>query len=57
MWKMKSKSRDIINQCFFYKNGNCRFQHVVLGYADTYFVQSHSDAPQKLSDVCGVMML
>ena len=38
------KLRDIINQCFFHKNGIRRFQYVVFGY--TYFVQGHSDEPQ-----------
>ena len=32
--KLKLILRDIIDQCFFHKNG-IRFQHVVLGYADT----------------------
>ena len=39
-------NRNIIYKCFFHKNGNHRFQYVVLGYADAYFVQGHSDAPQ-----------
>ena len=47
---MKSKLKEIINQCFFHKNGNHRFQYVVIGYKDTYFVRNHSDAPQKYSD-------
>ena len=44
--KLKSKLKEIINQCFFHKNGNRRFQYVVTGYKDTYFVRDHSDAPQ-----------
>ena len=28
--KLKSKLKEIINQCFFHKNGNRRFQYVVL---------------------------
>ena len=48
--KLKSKLKEIVNQCFFNKNGNRRFQHVVIGYKDTYFVRDHSDAPQKYSD-------
>ena len=36
-------------KCFFHKNGNPHFQYVVFGYADTYFVQGRSDAPQKYS--------
>ena len=48
--KLKSKLKEIINQCFFHKNGNRRFQYVVIGNKDTYFVRDHSDAPQKYSD-------
>ena len=44
--KLKSKLKAIINQCFFHKNGNRRFQYVVIGYKDTYFIRDHSDAPQ-----------
>ena len=44
--KLKSKLKEIINQCFFHKNGNRRFQYVVIGYKDIYFVRDHSDAPQ-----------
>ena len=48
--KLKSKLKEIINQCFFHKNGNRRSQYVVIGYKDAYFVRDHSDAPQKFSD-------
>ena len=37
--KLTSKLKEIINQCFFHKNG--RFQYVVIGYKDTYFVRDH----------------
>ena len=40
-----------------YKNGNRRFQYVVIGYKDTYFVRDHSDAPQKHSDADAIKML
>ena len=39
--KLKSKLKEIINQCFFHKTGNRRFQYVVIGYKDTYFVRDH----------------
>ena len=45
------------NQCFFHKNGNRRFQYVVIGYKDTYFIRDHSDAPQKYSDADVIKML
>ena len=54
---MKSKLKEIINQCFFHKNGNHRFQYVVIGYKDTYFVRDHTDAPQKYSDADVIKML
>ena len=42
-------SEDIISQRFFYTNDkrNHRFQYIVFGYADTYFVQGYSDVSQK----------
>ena len=48
--KLKFKLKEVINQSFFYRNGNRRFQYHVIGYKDTYFVRDHSDAPQKYSD-------
>ena len=55
--KLKSKVKEIINQCFFHENGSLRFQYVVIGYKDTYFVRDHSDAPQKYSDADVINML
>ena len=55
--KLKSKIKEIINQCFFHTNGNHRFHYVVIGYKDTYFVRDHSDAPQKYSDADVIIML
>ena len=49
--KLKSKLKEIINQCFFHKNGNRRF------HKDTYFIRDHSDAPQKYSDADVIKML
>ena len=55
--KLTSKLKAIINQCFFHKNGNRRFQYVAIGYKDAYFVRDHSDAPQKYSDADVIKML
>ena len=55
--KLKFKLKEIISQCFFHKNGNRRFQYVVIGYKDTYFVRDHSDASQKYSDADVIKML
>ena len=55
--KLKSKLKETIDQCFVHKTGNRRFQYVVIGYTDTYFVQDHSDAPQKYSDTDVIKML
>ena len=46
--KLKSKLKEIINQCFFHKNGNRRFQYVVI---------LRSDAPQKYSDADVIKIL
>ena len=54
---LKSKLKEIINQCFFHRNGNRRLQHAVIGYKDTYFVRDHSDEPQKCSDADVIKML
>ena len=55
--KLKFKLKESNNQYFFHKNGNCRFQYVVVGYEDTYFIRDHSDAPQKYSDADVMQML
>ena len=49
--KLKSKLKEIIKQCFFHKNGNRRFQHVVIGYKDTYFItlMHHKNTQMKMS--------
>ena len=44
--KLKSKVKEIINQGFVHTNVNRRFQYVVIGYKDTYFVRDHSVAPK-----------
>ena len=55
--KSKSRLKEIINHCFFHKNGNRHFQYVVLRYTGTYIIQDHSDAPQKYSDEDIIHML
>ena len=55
--KLKSKLKEIINQCFFHVNGSHQFQYVVIGYKDTYFLRDHSDAQQKHSDADIIKML
>ena len=55
--KLKSKLKETINQCFFHKNGNRRFQYVVIGYKDTYFVGDHSDTPQQYAEADFIKML
>ena len=55
--RLKSKLKEIINQCFVHKNGNQRFQCLVIGYKDTFFVRDHSDAQHKYSDADVVKIL
>ena len=55
--KLKSKLKEIINNCFFYKYGNRRYKYVVLGYQKTYFVKDHSDVQTKYSEVDVISML
>ena len=50
--KLKSKLKEMINQCFFHKNGNRRFQYVVIGYKDTYFeitLMHHKNTQMQMS--------
>ena len=46
--KLKYKFKEIINQCFFHKNSDRRFQYVVIGYKGTYFVRDHCDAHKNI---------
>ena len=55
--KLKSKLKEIINSCFFHKNGNRRYKYIVLGYQKTYFVKDHSDVQTKYSEVDVIRML
>ena len=50
--KLNSKLKEIINQCFIHKNGNRRFQYVVTGYKDTYFVRDLSCAAKIIRCRC-----
>ena len=53
--KRKSKLKEVINQCFFHKKGNRRFQYVVISYKGIYFVRDLSNAPQKYSEVIKIL--
>ena len=48
--KIRSKLKEIIDQCFFHKNGNRRFKYVVLGYTKAYYVKNQSDVATKYSE-------
>ena len=45
--KLKSKLKEIINQCFFHRNGNRRFQYVVIG--NTVIVMHHKNTQMQIS--------
>ena len=45
--KLKSKFKEIINQCFFHKNRKRRSKYVVLDYTKTYFVKDQPDVATK----------
>ena len=49
--KLKSRLSDIIDSCFFNKNGNRKFSYIVIGNRKHYFVKTHSDCPHKYSEV------
>ena len=55
--QLKSKLKEIINNCFFHKNGNRRDKYVFLEYLDTYFVKYYSDVHTKYFEVDVIKML
>ena len=49
--KLKSRLFEIIDNCFLNKNGTRKYEFLVVGKQDTYFVRKHSDCPHKYSEV------
>ena len=48
--KLKSRLKALINQCFFYKNGNRRYKYLVFGRESSYFVVQHTDSKSKYTE-------
>ena len=48
--KLKSRLKNLINQCFFYKNGNRRYKYLVFGRESSYFVVQHTDSKSKYTE-------
>ena len=48
--KLKSHLKTIINQCFFYKNGNRRYKYLVFRRESSYFVVQHTDSKSKYTE-------
>ena len=46
--KLKSKLKEIINNCFFHKTGNHWYKYIVRGYLDTSFVQVYLDVHKNI---------
>ena len=55
--KLKSRIKDIIWQAFNYRNGNKRYEYIVVNFTSTYFVKNHTDAKNKYSEADVVKML
>ena len=49
--KLKSRLFDIIDSCFFNKNGSRKNAYLVIGNLKNYFVKNHSDCTHKYSEV------
>ena len=48
--KLKTRLKDLIKQCFFYKNGNRRYKYLVLGKDLGYFVKEHTKSDIKYTE-------
>ena len=49
--KLKTRLFDIIDSCFFNKNGKRKYSYLVISHSKTYFVKHHSDSTHKYSEV------
>jgi hypothetical protein len=49
--KLKSRLLDIIDNCFFNKNGKRKYSYLVISHHTHYFVKYHSDSTHKYSKV------
>ena len=55
--KLKERLKLLIQQSFYYKNGNRRYKFLVLGHDQTYFVKNHTDSKNKYTETDIVKML
>ena len=49
--KLKTRHCNIIDSCFFSKNGKKKYSYLVIGHSRNYFVKLHSDSTHKYSEV------
>ena len=49
--KLKNKLFEIIDSCFFAKNGKRKYAYLVISHVNNYFVKNHSDSTHKYSEV------
>ena len=49
--KLKSRLFDIIDSCFFTKNGKRKYANLAISHQTNYFVKNHSDSTHKYSEV------
>ena len=55
--KLKERLKELVHLCFVKKNGQRRYQYLVLGRDRPYFVKHHSDSNKKYSETDIVRML
>ena len=55
--KLKDRLASIIRNAFIFRNGNRKYEYVVLGHEETYFVKEHFDSKNKYSEDDIIKML
>jgi hypothetical protein len=49
--RLKSRLLDIVDNCFFNKNGKSKYLYPVINYQKHCFVEYHSDSTHKYSEI------
>ena len=55
--KLKDRLTSIIRNAFIFKNGKRRYNYMVLGHTETYFVKENSESKNKYFEVDIIKML
>ena len=55
--KLKNRLKELIHNCFFYKNGNRRYEYLVIRGDSGYFVKEHTESRSKYTEETITKML